>query len=57
MTYNSWNIVKCGLIQGKFLRIHLRKKDSNLPAGVDTGFFVKEVDGDFVRIQNNNGCA
>ena len=49
-TYNSWNMVKCGLIEAKIiiLSIHLRKECSNLPAGVDTGSFVKEVGGYFV---------
>ena len=40
-----------------FYKFIARKKYANLPAGVDTRSFVKEVDCDFVRIQNNNRCA
>ena len=47
--YNSWSMVKCGLIEAR--RIRLRKGTrACLPAGVGTRSFVEEVGGDFVRV-------
>jgi hypothetical protein len=44
-------MVRCGLIEGKKdLAKSPRERYSNLPAGVSTGSFDKEVGGDFVRI-------
>jgi hypothetical protein len=52
-------MVKCGLGEAKKNKIgnHLWKGYSILPTGVNNGSFVKEVGSEFVRIQNNYGCA
>jgi hypothetical protein len=53
-------MVKCGLGEAKKMKnrqIDLWKGYSNLPTGVNSGSFVKEVGSEFVRVQNNYGCA
>ena len=52
-TYNSLNMVKCGLIEvRKIFREFALEKNTRtyLPAGVNTGSFVEKVGGNFVRI-------
>ena len=52
-TYNSWYMVKCGLIlTRKNFRKFVWEKDTRiyLPTGVGTGSLIEKVSGDFVRI-------
>ena len=52
-TYNSWNMVKCGLIlTRKNFREFVWEKGTGtyLPTGVGTRSLVEKVGGDFVRI-------
>ena len=52
-TYNSWSMVKCGLIEAmKDFRKFAweRGTRSYLPAGVVTGSLIEKVGGDFVRV-------
>ena len=55
-TYNSWSMVKCGLIEARknSVNSHGKGYSTCLPAGVDTGSLVEEVGGDFVRVQDNH---
>ena len=53
ITYNSWSMVKCVLIEAKkdFHEFDWEKDTRTyLPTGVDTGSSVEKVAGDFVRI-------